>query len=204
MQAIDPDHRAAILRELTETTVDIWFNQMGYATPEYAYVIHDGETRDDRPDGSVKDRRGGADFLHAHVILPATAPGMDQERHYYYVGTDKNPQRDQVRMLHTAGQEAMQRIWERELGREHVRELDLRLQAMTERHQALDVERGLTQAANLNIPPMTFGLPDRDLEGLQLLDRWFGPRDPRVDLELDSDLSRDADIERGLDFDGLS
>lgn len=201
MQAINPDLHEAILQELTETTIDNWFSRMGYATPEYAYVIHDGETRDDRPDGRMKDRTGGEDFLHAHMILPATAPGMDQERQYYYVGTDKNPQRDQMRMLHTAGQEEMQRIWERELGRERVYELDHRLHTMTERHRAMDFERGLTQATKLNIPPMTFGLPNRRLEGQALLDCWFGPRDPQAELGLDPDLSADPDFERGLDLD---
>ncbi len=201
MQAINSDRREAILRELTETTLDNWFSRMGYSTPEYTYVIHHGETREDRPDGRMKDRSGREDFLHAHVILPATAPGMDQERQYYYVGTDKNPQRDQLRMLHAAGNEEMQRIWERELGLERVHELDHQLQKRTEHHQALDFERGLPQVSKLNIPPMTFGLPDHRLEGQELLDRWFGPRDPQADVGLETDLSADPDLERSLDLD---
>ncbi len=200
MEAIEPERQKLIIAELTETTIENWFEQMGYPTPEHSYVVHQGETTAERPDGTEKDVAGRRDFLHTHVILAATVAGLESERENYKVYGN------QLQKLHKAGREEMERIWERELGRERVQELNQDLEALTQELEELDREREADQIERLTPSPQTieenmagvyrlfnveapdFQRPAPLEDGREDLAAWF-PRDepdiePIVDLDL--------------------
>jgi hypothetical protein len=130
MNAIPQSRRVAVLAELTEATVERWFETMNLPTAEHSYVVHRGRTRDTLPDGTDKSVEGGREFLHSHVVLAPTIAGLEQERKQYWVGKKQLP------LLHQASREAMEHIWTRELGVEKVQALNLALAERTERLQA--------------------------------------------------------------------
>jgi|GEM_PF-1484605 hypothetical protein len=132
MQAIAPDRRAAVMEELTEATVDRWFESMNLPTAEYAFVVHQGEVKTDRPGEIEQEDR---EFVHSHVVLAATVPGLMEDRDNYKV------YKEQLELLHQASADEMERIWTRELGAERVAELNQDLEDLTERLQAIDEER---------------------------------------------------------------
>ena len=198
MQAIPEDRRMDVLHELTEATVDGWFEEMDKPTPEHSYILHRAETADERPDGQLKDRDSGVEFLHAHVIVAPTYEEVDASRQPYKVYSK------QLQQLHEVARNEMERIWARELGPERVAELNQQLEEMTELHIVKDVER--TQSAARDIAE-----PEREaqpviaegLEGGALLDAWFGPR---ATLEIDPELPvpalpDDLDLDLGLELD---
>jgi len=134
MEAIPEDRRADVLRELTESTVENWFERMDLPTAEYAFVLHESEPTDTRPDGRLKDETQlSQSYLHSHVVLAATVPGFEQDREGYKVYDN------QIHSLHESGREAMEQIWERELGVERVAELNQELEERTQKYLELDV-----------------------------------------------------------------
>ena len=142
MQAIDPDKRVDVLRELTEKTLDNWFERMDLPTPEYSYVVHESQPSETRPDGRLKDEMQTDGYLHTHVVLAPTAAGLERERELYKV-YDK-----QVNWLHEAGRDAVQEIWEREIGVERFAELqtelgerDLRQKELDRQHEQAELEK---------------------------------------------------------------
>jgi hypothetical protein len=156
MAAIDPERRLDVLRELTEATVENWFEHLNLPTPEYAYVCHEAQPSDLRPDGQTKDEAHLSDsYLHSHVVLAATVPGLEQPREVYKI------YEKQLRTLHEAGREALEQIWERELGAERVAELNQELEERTQRYLELDTAQGRdTSEITLPEPPTL----DRELE----------------------------------------
>lgn len=140
MNTIPESRRVAVLAELTEATIDRWFESMNQPTAEYSYVVHRGTTRDTLPDGSAKSVAGGQEFLHSHVVLAPTVAGLEEDRKRYWVGKKQLP------MLHQASREAMEHIWTRELGIDRVQALNL---ALTDRTQRLQAEREQTQLHRL-------------------------------------------------------
>ena len=179
MQAIPPERQERVISELTGAIVEGWFDAMDAPTPAYSFVVHHGETADERPDGRPKDVDGNREFLHTHVILAATAPGLETERETYKIYSD------QLRTLHDVGRDAMERIWERELGREREQELNQDLEALTQELAALDHQHDLDairQALGLDAPEF---IPPPPLEdGRENLDAWF-PRDAPDDIDFD-------------------
>jgi hypothetical protein len=150
MEAIPAEQRITILKELTETTVENWFERLDLPTANFSYVIHEAEPADTRPDGRLKDATElSATYLHSHVVLAPTVPGLDQECEPYPVYAR------QIRSLHAAGRAALQQIWERELGAERVAELNQELAERTQRYLALD------QAQGRDTPAMTWPEPNR-------------------------------------------
>lgn len=135
MQALPAERRVAVLAELTESAVDRWFETLDLPTAEHSYVIHRGESKHERPDGTIKDMPAGGEFLHSHVVLAATVPGLQQEREPYWVG------KQQIPLLHEVARLEMERIWTRELGHERVLELNAELEAKTQQLEQLDQER---------------------------------------------------------------
>lgn len=175
MQAIPPERQEAIIAELTGAVVEGWFDAMDAPTPDYSFVVHHGETADERPDGRPKDVEGRREFLHTHVILAATVPGLETERETYRIFSD------QLRTLHGVSRDAMERIWERELGRERVQELNQDLETLTQELAALDHQHDLDairEALGLEAPE---SIPPLLEDGREDLDKWF-PRDA-PDLE---------------------
>ena len=198
MQAIPEDRRLDVLHELTEATVDGWFEEMDKPTPEHSYILHRAETADERPDGQLKDRDSGMEFLHAHVIVAPTSEEIDGSRQPYKVYSK------QLKQLHEVARNEMERIWTRELGPERVAELNQQLEEMTELHIVKDADRALSAERETTLAP------EQDipvgLEGEALLDAWFGLRTPQVDLEpaapeLFDDLDLDDDLGLGIDDD---
>jgi hypothetical protein len=132
MDAIPESRQGLVLRELTEATMEGWFDHLKLPTPEYSYVIHDAESSASRGDGRDKDEHSNAPFLHTHVIFAPTVAGVETDRRDYRI------YEKQIAALHEAGRDAMEQIWTRELGVERVAELQAELIERTERLQALD------------------------------------------------------------------
>lgn len=143
MHAIDPDSRVDVLRELTEKTIDHWFERMNVPTAEFSYVVHESQPSDTRPDGRLKDEVQTGSYLHTHVVLAPTVWGLEQEREGYKI-YDK-----QISMLHEAGREAMTEIWERELGVERFAELQAELAERDVRQRDLDRQHEQTELEKL-------------------------------------------------------
>ena len=131
MMAIPAERREAVMNELTEATVERWFDELGRALPEYAYVLHRGEVKSERPDGV---EQAPQEFMHTHVVLAATHVGLDGRENYPVY-------KEQLETLHEVGNAEMERIWTRELGVERVQELNAELEALTEALQAHDREQ---------------------------------------------------------------
>ena len=131
MMAIPAERREAVMNELTEATVERWFDELERALPEYAYVLHRGEVKSERPD---EVEQAPQEFMHTHVVLAATHVGLDGRENYPVY-------KEQLETLHEVGNAEMERIWTRELGFERVQELNAELQALTEALQAHDREQ---------------------------------------------------------------
>ena len=186
MAALPAERRGAVMAELTEATVDGWFEAMNLPTAEYSFVVHQSDVKNERPDGVEQDNR---EFVHSHVVLAATVPGLMQERDNYKVYTE------QLDDLRRVSAEAMERIWTRELGAERVAELNQELEALTERLQALDEARE-REALEAAIPD------ERDVDetlleiyaatGMEpppeLLERVYDAREEQTDIDPITDL----------------
>ena len=187
MQAIPAARRERVLAELTENTVERWFESMDLPTAEYSFIIHHGESKSELPDGRAKSVAGGREFLHSHVMLAATVPAWEQERERYYVG------KKQIPLLHEAAREELERIWTREIGRERLGELNRELGQRTERYRALQRQHEYEQL----LKGADYEAPDPEATGERLppipspehrhdLDAWF-PRPPDRDPDIDFD-----------------
>jgi hypothetical protein len=169
MHAIAENRRADVLRELTESTVEGWFDKMNLATPAYAFVLHESQPSNERPDGRLKDEAQDKSYLHTHVVLAATVPGVESERQNYLV------YERHIRQLHEAGREALEVIWTREIGQERLAELNADLERRDERQRELDRQQtqreaeqffGITPEPETAAPEISPPI-DRDL-GLEL------------------------------------
>ncbi len=132
MAAISPDRRMAVMSELTDATVERWFEEMRLPQAEYAFVVHKGEVKTDRPEGIEQENK---EFVHSHVVLAATTPGFSQDRENYKV------YKEQLDDLHRVSTEEMERIWTRELGVERVQELNQELEQLTADLKQADLDR---------------------------------------------------------------
>lgn len=181
MQAIPVERRDEIMEELTEATVDRWFEAMNLPTTEYAYVVHKGEVKNERPEEIEQENR---EFVHSHVVLAATVPGLMEDRDDYKV------YKEQLEQLHQVSAEEMERIWTRELGVERVQELNQDLEELTEQLQVIDDAR--EQAAVEQASPTEPELDEVMLELYQsiemtppqdLLERVYEAREAEVALD---------------------
>ncbi len=132
MAAIPPDMRMAVMAELTDATVERWFEEMRLPQAEYAFVVHKGEVKTDRPEGIEQENK---EFVHSHVVLAATTPGFSQDRENYKV------YKEQLEDLHRVSTEEMERIWTRELGVERVQELNQDLEQLTAELKQADLDK---------------------------------------------------------------
>jgi len=166
MAAIPEDDREAALAELTEATIEHWFAQANLPTPEYSFIIHQGDVAESRVDGQDKDLQRGDSYYHSHVVLAATIPGLEQDREGYKVYSDegrvpKTPGLNAVTLtgLHEAARENMALIWERELGRDRVQSLNQELEQLTQALEQKDMARAIPD-------PLTIEATTRDLRQL--------------------------------------
>ncbi len=99
--------REAFARELTETTMERFFEARGIDTPEYAYAIHRRETTD--------SNRPGRDNPHAHVVLPGTFDSWaDGARLPLYM--NQNKRENHIELLHGIAQQQIGSLMERYVG----------------------------------------------------------------------------------------
>jgi nucleoid DNA-binding protein len=79
MTLVPEAQRRDLLHNLTELVVEDYYTQRGFDVPEYSYVVHDSLTQPDEQ-GEVLQH------LHAHVVLPGTAPlpGADRAAVYNF------------------------------------------------------------------------------------------------------------------------
>lgn len=179
MNAIPSPRRVAILAELTEATMDRWFEAMNLPTAEHSYVIHRGLTKDKLPDGTDKSVVTGREFLHSHVVLAPTITGFETDRQRYWVGKKQLP------LLHQASRDAMEHIWTRELGVEKVQQLNLALEGRTNRFKH---EQEQTKLAQLTPDS---GQVDRTMHDLyQQLDMPLPPSPDSRDIDSLWDIDR--------------
>ena len=190
MQALPEHRRLPVLAELTETTLERWFDAMQLPTAEHSYVIHRGLSKDKRPDGLTKDVDGEQEFLHSHVVMAATVPGFEADREKYWVGKRQLP------MLHEAAREAMEHIWTRELGAERVQQLNTELEAKVQHLRELNEERQqqAVQRATPDNQTVTKAL-DEIYEKLGIKTPDSPPKPDEKPLTIRPDLSDDFDME---------
>jgi len=117
-----PEHRRfEVVRNVTEKTVERWYSDNGWGTPEYSFVLHDKHRSKD-----------GMHMPHAHVITPATIR-VDEPGELGRI--DHIVKRAHIRDLHHTAGEAFEQELGRVLGRERAREV------ITERDARLERER---------------------------------------------------------------
>jgi hypothetical protein len=134
MDALPQERRADVLKELTEYTLENWFDRMDLPTAEYSYVLHEGKSAKNRPDGREKDAVNATQtYLHTHVVLAPTVQGIDGRENYKVY--DRH-----ISMLHEAGREAMEHLWERELGSECLAQLNAELAQREQHYKERDIE----------------------------------------------------------------
>ena len=96
---ISHEQREAFVRELTESTVDVFFEARGLDTGcEYAYVVHHRESDDPKAPGMHNP--------HAHVVLPGTVWSEEHgERIPLYFSQNKKV--NHIDMLHAITEQTM-------------------------------------------------------------------------------------------------
>jgi hypothetical protein len=127
LMALLPEHqREAFVRELTETTLDTFFEARGLETPEYAYAIHRRIT--------IDETQPGRDNPHAHVILAGSYDSWaDGGRLPLYM--NRNKRENHIDLLHTVAQQQIEHLLAREVGLDWEQQYD-RLMAAREQPTA--------------------------------------------------------------------
>lgn len=82
MTLVPESQRRDLLHNLTELVVEDYYTQRGFDVPEYSYVVHDSLTQPD-------DQGEVLQHLHAHVVLPGTAPLPGADRAAVYNNKEK-------------------------------------------------------------------------------------------------------------------
>ncbi len=134
MAFVPEKKREQFVRELTEATLEQFFEAREMDVPEYAYAIHRRQTDDQR------------DNPHAHVILPGTYHSWaDGSRLPLYMNRYKKE--NHIEMLHEAAQQQMDVLMQRYVG------LD-----WEQRYDALMVERQPLNEPETEAPSETIPL----------------------------------------------
>ncbi len=166
MAFVPEKKREQFVRELTEATLERFFEAREMEVPEYAYAIHRRETGDHR------------DNPHAHVILPGTYHSWaDGSRLPLYMNRYKKE--NHIEMLHETAQQQMDVLMQRYVGLDWEQRYDV---LMAERQPPDEPEiEALLEAIPLIVPTTP---PDAVLsmtDDIQVL-VWIG-----VDDDLFSD-----------------
>ncbi|MBI5928587.1 MAG: hypothetical protein HY862_04720 [Chloroflexi bacterium] len=131
MAFVPEKKREQFIRELTEVTLEQFFEAREMDVPEYAYAIHRRETGDHR------------DNPHSHIILPGTYHSWaDGSRLPLYMNRYKKE--NHIEMLHEAAQQQMDVLMQRYVG------LD-----WEQRYDALMAERQPPNEPEIEAPPET-------------------------------------------------
>jgi hypothetical protein len=103
------------VRELTENTLEQFFEARGIDEIEYSYCIHQRETTD--------EERPGRDNPHAHIVLPGTYMSwVDGARVPLYM--NQNRRENHIEMLHEVAQEQPDSLMIEYVGREWEQQVD--------------------------------------------------------------------------------
>ena len=126
IRMVPHDEREAFVRQLTERTVEGFFDARGIDTGvEYSYVTHHRQT-----DG---DESPGQHNPHTHIVLPGTYYDADEGRRrpLYF---SKNREVNHIDMIHEVTQEQMADLMDRFAGRDWEQRYDT-MAAERERQQ---------------------------------------------------------------------
>jgi hypothetical protein len=75
MALVPEELRYAVVRQVTERTIEAWHEARGLDQPEYSYVLHDRDTDDEY----------GMQMLHTHVFVAGTIENRIGERESHRV-----------------------------------------------------------------------------------------------------------------------
>jgi len=121
MDLLPVNIRQAVVKEVTERTIEHWHIERGLAVPEYSYCLHDRDTDDEF----------GLQQLHTHIFIAGTIDNGLGERQSHRVNreqvcTDRGGLNRNDNLHHIARQE-FESILDRSLGQEWrlLREQDL-------------------------------------------------------------------------------
>jgi len=104
---VEEDRREVFVRELTERTLEHFFDARDIETPEFSFAIHRRETTD--------VFEPGRDNPHAHIILPGTyGSWADNARLPLYM--NRNRRENHIDLLHDIAQAEMDVLLQREVG----------------------------------------------------------------------------------------
>jgi hypothetical protein len=124
MEHIPEDRRMEVLGRTTERAIEYWYDDNGWGSPQYSYVMHDKqivkkpgvEFGEDKLQG--EDRRASTQMLHTHVVTPGTydlGDGLGRIDHVV--------RKPHIRNLHQVTHEVFLGEMERVLGRERVTQI---------------------------------------------------------------------------------
>lgn len=149
MEHIPEELRFQLIQELTEEVVERWYENNGWGTPEYSYVVHDKHLSADK-------YKQAAQMAHAHVITPGTVP-LDPD-HPEKGRIDHRISKAQIEDLHRTSAAAFERQMERILGRKRYRQI------VHERDERITRERKEAWMKEKGIEPK----PERGIDMLKL------------------------------------
>jgi hypothetical protein len=112
MLLVPEDIRQELVGEVTERTIETWHIERGVAVPEYSYVLHDRDTKDEH---SLQQ-------LHTHVFIAGTIDNGLGERQSHRVNREQvvADERSMSRNdnLHRIACQEMEQILDRSIGLE--------------------------------------------------------------------------------------
>jgi len=167
-----PDERREVfVKDLTEQTVEAFFEARGVNDIEYSYAYHNRVTDD--------DEAPGRDNPHTHVVLPGTYDSFaDGERLPLYMNRSKRE--NHIEMLHSIAQQKIDLLLQREVG------LD-----WEQRYDAWELAQDMQnqQPAIVAVTEPLVDIPKGDPDVAAKWDRWFGlwqepkkPKEPNIDF----------------------
>lgn len=173
IRMVPPDERETFVRQLTERTVNQFFDARGIDTGvEWAAVLHhrmtDGEEAPDQHNP------------HTHIILPGTYYDADEGRRkpLYF---SKNKSVDHIEMLHNITQDQMSDLMDRYAGRDWEQRFD-ELAAIREKQEEIVINEEAHGIWDSN--PVWAGVrrtdEDRSAAGIY---GWFEDREGRLKLQ---------------------
>ncbi len=164
-QIKDEPRREAFVRELTERTLENFFEARGIETPEFSFAIHRRETTD--------VFEPGRDNPHAHIILPGTYESWaDGARLPLYMNC--NRRENHIDLLHDIAQFEIDLLLQREVGPDWEQRYDA---MMTERETPHPIQHPLAPTTP-KLPPQAVSEPEppkQDREKHERPPRWSGP-----------------------------
>src|SRR5579859_125282 len=123
---LDPRHHQRFVSELTERTLDSFFEARGMPTPEYAYIHHTRETEDATAPGRLHP--------HSHIVLAGSYEDhLSGQRQPYYMNKSRTKGEDHPDLLWQTAQAEMGQLLERYVGQDWAKHLE---QLVAEREQA--------------------------------------------------------------------